>query len=172
MSSAKWRLFCLGLSVFKLSHVVFHSYEAIHWVSNMPFYILVEHWWQNCIIIYCSINPDVFDKHVAHGDLGQLCIKLCLRPVCNHWNHDMELQRINYLIGFIWVSSRNCSCLVTWFCYQLIANQGNKTVAVPWPYPYDSALGKNNVNSCMIISHLQVFMCCIYDCFMPRLSIS
>ena len=24
---------------------------------------------------------------------------------------------------YIWVRSRNCGCLVTWFCYQLIANQ-------------------------------------------------
>ena len=32
----------------------------------------------------------------------------------------------------IWVRSRNCGCLVTWFCYQLIAKPGNKTGAVPW----------------------------------------
>ena len=36
----------------------------------------------------------------------------------------------------IWVRSRNCSCLVTWFCYQLIAKPGNKTAAVSWPDPY------------------------------------
>ena len=36
----------------------------------------------------------------------------------------------------IWVRSRNCGCLVTWFCYQLIAKPGNKTAAVPWPEPY------------------------------------
>ena len=32
-----------------------------------------------------------------------------------------------------WVRSRNCGCLVTWFCYQLIAKPGNKTAAVSWP---------------------------------------
>ena len=36
----------------------------------------------------------------------------------------------------IWVRSWNCSCLVTWFCYQLIAKPGNKTAAVQWPDPY------------------------------------
>ena len=36
----------------------------------------------------------------------------------------------------IWVRSRNCGCLVTWFCYQLIAKPGNKTAAVSWPDPY------------------------------------
>ena len=29
--------------------------------------------------------------------------------------------------------SRNCGCLVTWFCYQ---KPGNKTAAVSWPDPY------------------------------------
>ena len=36
----------------------------------------------------------------------------------------------------IWVRSRNCHCLVTWFCYRLIAKPGNKTATVPWPDPY------------------------------------
>ena len=39
----------------------------------------------------------------------------------------------------IWVRSRNCGCLVTWFCYQLIAKPGNKTAAVSWPDPYELA---------------------------------
>ena len=30
----------------------------------------------------------------------------------------------------------NCGCLVTWFCYQLIAKPGNKTATVLWPDPY------------------------------------
>ena len=36
----------------------------------------------------------------------------------------------------IWVRSRRCSCLVTWFCYQLIAKPGNKTAAVLWLDPF------------------------------------
>ena len=38
----------------------------------------------------------------------------------------------------IWVWSRNCGCLVTWFCYQLIAKSGNKTATFSWPDPYCS----------------------------------
>ena len=38
-------------------------------------------------------------------------------------------------LSLIWVKSRNCGCLVTWFCYQLIAKPGNKTATVPWPDP-------------------------------------
>ena len=40
-------------------------------------------------------------------------------------------------IVIIWVRSRNCGCLVTWFCYQLISKPGIKTAAVSWPDPYD-----------------------------------
>ena len=29
----------------------------------------------------------------------------------------------------------SCGCLVTWFCYQLIAKPGNKTATVSWPDP-------------------------------------
>ena len=38
--------------------------------------------------------------------------------------------------SILWVRSRNCGCLVTWFCYQLIAKQGNKAATVSWPDPY------------------------------------
>ena len=38
-----------------------------------------------------------------------------------------------------WVRSRSCGCLVTWFCYQMIAKPGNKTAAHSWPDPYNEA---------------------------------
>ena len=41
-----------------------------------------------------------------------------------------------WLMQCIWVKSWNCGCLVTWFCYQLIAKPGNKTAAVLWLDPY------------------------------------
>ena len=43
------------------------------------------------------------------------------------------------MVILMWVRSRNCGCLVTWFCYRLIAKPGNKTATVSWPDP--SALG-------------------------------
>ena len=52
----------------------------------------------------------------------------------------------NISLGFLllakdrWVRSRNCGCLITWFCYQLIAKPGNKTAAVSWPDPDKPAL--------------------------------
>ena len=38
-----------------------------------------------------------------------------------------------------------CGCLVTWFCYQLIAKPSNKTATVPWPDPYTVGTPYNTV---------------------------
>ena len=51
---------------------------------------------------------------------------------CN-WETDVMCAT---LVLYIWVGSRNCGCLVAWFCYQLMARPGSKTVAVPWPDSY------------------------------------
>ena len=34
---------------------------------------------------------------------------------------------------YIWVRLWRCSCLATWFCFQVIAKPGNKTAASLWP---------------------------------------
>ena len=54
----------------------------------------------------------------------------------------------------IWVRSRNCGCLVTWFCYQLIAKPGNKTAAVSWPDPY--TLGRPLCDQSQILIYTSV----------------
>ena len=46
-------------------------------------------------------------------------------------------------VFYIWVRSRNCDSLVTWFCYQLIAKTGNKTATVSWPDPYGPGMCKS-----------------------------
>ena len=40
-----------------------------------------------------------------------------------------------HISGTTWVRARRCSCLVTWFCYRMIAKPGNKTAAASWPDP-------------------------------------
>ena len=52
------------------------------------------------------------------------------------------------LFSSIWIRSRNCGSLVTWFCYQLIAKPGNKTATVLWLDPKwysSSAILKDSV---------------------------
>ena len=41
-----------------------------------------------------------------------------------------------HLYYHIWVRSRRCGCLATWFCYHLIAKPGNKRTSPSWPDPY------------------------------------
>ena len=52
---------------------------------------------------------------------------VCLMGLCHH---------IQSVVWYIWVRTHNCGCLVTWFCYQLIAKPVNKTAAVWWLGPY------------------------------------
>ena len=51
------------------------------------------------------------------------------------WHHHV-ISLLYLLLFYIWVRSRNCDCLVTWFYYHLIAKPGNKTATVSWPDPY------------------------------------
>ena len=63
------------------------------------------------------------------------------------WSHDcvifiMEISITGKTV-FIWIRSRSCGCLDTWFCYQLIAKPGKKTATVPWPDLYKDSLHKS-----------------------------
>ena len=60
---------------------------------------------------------------------------LCEKIIVWYFSKDF-IRMLCTLYKNIWVRSRNCGCLVTWFCYQLIAKPGNKTAAVSWPDPY------------------------------------
>ena len=52
---------------------------------------------------------------------------ICLWHSAQH----LSMQLIDLeVLRSIWVRSRNCGCLVTWFCYQLIAKPGNNTATV------------------------------------------
>ena len=70
------------------------------------------HYYIFLLVIYCQ-------------ETALLCITTCL----------VFKQCFNTGFG-IWVRSWSCGCLVTWFCYQMIARPGNKTAAVLWPDPY------------------------------------
>ena len=75
------------------------------------------------------------------------------RPFCLHLNvltHCNLHQAIH--MGQV-AELGNFGCLVTWFCYQLIAKSGNKTAAVSWPDPY--ALVDQLASS--VSNHQQVF---------------
>ena len=82
--------------------------------------------------------------------------------------------------GFtIWVRSRRCGCLVTWFCHQLIAKPRNKTATPSWPDPYlcETIHAWLNYFTCLKLDVREVciirlFRCCFYVWNLNRPSIS
>ena len=101
-----------------------------------------------CEIAPSCLNLIVLKAFNMHGRIT--CFYSTITLVCGFRKHApketrtwISHNRIYPILGKeywhmldIWVRSRNCGCLVTWFCYQLIAKPGNKTAAVSWPHPY------------------------------------
>ena len=44
----------------------------------------------------------------------------------------VKYRKIDFLWITIWVRSRKCACIFTWFCYQMTAKPGNKTGPPSW----------------------------------------
>ena len=62
---------------------------------------------------------------------------------------------------YIWFKSRRCGCLVTWFCYQMIAKPGYQTAAPSWPdpYVYTNILSRVYSSLCLqMISYIQIYI--------------
>ena len=81
------------------------------------------------LIISCSCGTDIMLQPQFRREVSMEF----------EWNLNENANiiiEINAFEDVIWVRSRNCSCLVTWFCYQLIAKPGNKTATVLWLDPY------------------------------------
>ena len=64
-----------------------------------------------------------------HLKMSSAIWQIATVSMCQAWQRSITLEKC------LWVRTRNCGCLVTWFCYQLIAKPGNKTAAVSWPDP-------------------------------------
>ena len=80
----------------------------------------------------------------------------CL-PGSAFWNLLVKWQSWTYMsLGpfIIWVRSRNWDCLVTWFCYQLIAKPGNKTAPVSWLDPNMAGQGFYQPENLLHLGHL------------------
>ena len=73
------------------------------------------------------------------------------------WECGLVPPSVLYAINAIWVMSRRCGCLVTWFCYQLIAKPGNKTAPPLWPYPYCISQGYVNFTTQALLN------CCLLN---------
>ena len=63
----------------------------------------------------------------------------------------------------IWVRSQRCGCLVTWFCYQLMAKPGNKTAVPLWPDPYSLMCGAHKWT--LLMAYLEAYPCWVWKNF-------
>ena len=68
-------------------------------------------------------------SEISSSILNYQCMALIAKT--ETWGTDTQTNTQS-----IFVRSWRCGCLVTWFCYQLIAKPGNNTVTPPWPGPY------------------------------------
>ena len=100
------------------------------------------------IMLHVNISPLISNKWTLHD--------LSLRPASFMADQRADLSTKHATAAGIWhlwateyydnshqISDKgdmgqvtNCGCIVTWFCYQMIAKPGNKTAIVPWPDPY------------------------------------
>ena len=110
--------------------------------------IISPWWWKHTLLMTetCHVGQYhgcQYPGSFYHQDISnQLAIRLYrINKIISFMRKDSVTSAISVLrddrkYKYIWVRSRNCGCLVTWFCYQLIAKPGNKTATVPWPDPY------------------------------------
>ena len=85
------------------------------------------------------------------------------------------------LVLYMWVGSRNCGCLVAWFCYQFMAKPGGGTAAVPWPGPYVFTVymthrlsvyilyWHTNAALILVTSYLHIHFSYVHECILTAL---
>ena len=96
---------------------------------------------------------------------------------CN-WETDVICAT---LVLYMWVGSRNCGCLVAWFCYQFMAKPGSRTAAVPWTDPYVFIVymthrlsvyiwyGHTNDALILVTSYLHIHFSYVHECILTAL---
>ena len=109
-------------------------------------------------IFFCEITKRLFGIFILRRHRTVFCRRYSSCVVfsiahllhvymCIHSYKCTYICTCTYTLTYIWVRSGNCGCLVTWFCYQLIAKPGIKTATVPWldPYTYSVAAWQGRV---------------------------
>ena len=106
------------------------------WLSSLsPYGVIRPQWVKDCLYRYMNSyhknKTVVILSYLYNGNTytGKMV-----------YSYQNSSQYINRIVKSapkicIWFGYSTCSCLVTWFCYQLIAKPGNKTAALPWPDP-------------------------------------
>ena len=102
--------------------------QAIIWTNAAI--LLIRHLRTNFSEILIEIHIFSFKKmHLKMSSVKRrpFCVGLIVLTVLLLKPQHITILVVNYDISsttvLVWVRSQNCGCLVTWFCYHLIANQ-------------------------------------------------
>ena len=82
-------------------------------------------WWIPIPNVYTSVSRLIIGFHPANERCHYISHWLCT-----------NLESALCLVIKYTIRPWRCSCLVTWFCYHLIAKPGNKTASPSWPDSY------------------------------------
>ena len=110
---------------------------------------VLKFYWQLFLLIFTShgfekikVNlQDTITIVTAFTTITTIAIVIIILPQCDFLQHWLwiwldfspySFQNVEYAH---WIRLWRCGCLITWFCYQLIAKPGNETAAPPWPAP-------------------------------------
>ena len=110
------------------------------------------HWKYQCLNQRTKPHTYIYYSHFPHGlvvlslhglwdstqpSQPQMCWSGIRFLDCHRFRFrcKFRIRSFHKLLNNKWVRSRKHTCLVTWFCYHLIAKQGNKKSAPLWPDP-------------------------------------
>ena len=120
------------------------------WLSCPVLIIMpMQHWWSNDHDVV-HLQAETAPVNLIWSEPAQwllrssahMVTRVIITPLDTPMGPDEQMTMMLHI--YKWVRSRNCGCLVTWFCYQLIAKPGNKTATVSWPDPDQD--GSNELN--------------------------
>ena len=92
-------------------------------------------WCKTCCGISITKTLELPKLYINVLIYGQYLLTLWLQMICCPLPLDHHRVQNTENKFTIWVRSWRCGCLVTWFCYHLIAKPGNKTTELAWPNP-------------------------------------
>ena len=122
------------------SHTLLYMWSFIHAVIKVnPCYEIGVCKWSSCLMI------GVYIFHVTKGERSEFPVTIYIR-----------------------VRSWRCDCLVTWFCYQMIAKLGKKTGPFSWSDPFTHSPLQWRHNGRDDVSNHQLHHCLLIRLFSRR----
>ena len=109
-----------------MSSAKYPSPESCDTTSHLPSH--TNHHWHHQVRHVAGLVQDCSNSIANALELLQSCTKPSISA--------FYVLNCTQKGAIIWHRSWRCDCLLTWFCYQLIAKSCNKTATPSWPDPF------------------------------------